>query len=142
MPEEEPEPIKVPKVKASVHFHPAPEMIPPRQAPDTDEDEPDTNGAPPGDDGEPSIALYDFAADGGDDELPISEGEQLLVIEKDAENEWWKCRNVHGAEGVVPASYVEVCCSDFTLPYRDSSVPRSLPRLIPPLLLEHHHPRK
>jgi len=31
----------------------------------------------------------------------------LWVIEKDGD-EWWKCRNMNGSEGVVPASYVEV----------------------------------
>lgn len=58
-------------------------------------------------DGEPAVALYDFAAD-QDDEMSVVAGEHLVVIEQD--EEWWKCRNIHGQEGVVPASYVEVCC--------------------------------
>lgn len=52
------------------------------------------------------IALYDFVAD-GNDELSISEGEHLIILERDGD-EWWKCRNQHGVEGVVPASYIEV----------------------------------
>lgn len=51
-------------------------------------------------------ALYDFDAD-GEDELSVKEGEHLVIVEKDSD-EWWKCRNSEGAEGVVPASYLEV----------------------------------
>ncbi|KAG6919410.1 hypothetical protein DXG01_006293 [Tephrocybe rancida] len=51
-------------------------------------------------------ALYDFVAD-GDDELSISEGEHLTILERDSD-EWWKCRNSKGKEGVVPASYIEL----------------------------------
>ncbi len=57
-------------------------------------------------DGESAIALYEFAAD-GDDELTVAEGEVLTVLERDGD-EWWKCKNAHGAEGVVPASYLEL----------------------------------
>ena len=53
-----------------------------------------------------ATALYDFTAD-GEDELSVMEGERLTVLEKDGD-EWWKCRNTKGAEGVVPASYLEV----------------------------------
>ncbi|KAF5393631.1 hypothetical protein D9757_000051 [Collybiopsis confluens] len=56
--------------------------------------------------GEVAVALYPFTAD-GDDELSVTEGEQLVVIEKDGD-EWWKCRNAEGTEGVVPASYIEL----------------------------------
>lgn len=54
-----------------------------------------------------AVALYDFGADGVD-ELSVAEGERLTVLEKDGD-EWWKCRNSKGLEGVVPASYLEVC---------------------------------
>ncbi|THV08589.1 hypothetical protein K435DRAFT_772053 [Dendrothele bispora CBS 962.96] len=94
--------------KASVHFSPAsPDIIPPR-SPSPEEDEEDygtVNGIDHAD-GEAAVALYDFKAD-GDDELTVSEGDQLVVIEKDGD-EWWKCRNVHHQEGMVPASYVEL----------------------------------
>jgi hypothetical protein len=60
---------------------------------------------------EEALALYDFTAD-GEDELSVMEGERLAVLEKDGD-EWWKCRNAKGKEGVVPASYLEV---SFILP--------------------------
>jgi hypothetical protein len=50
--------------------------------------------------------LYDFEGTGSD-ELTVQEGERLWIIEKEGE-EWWKCRNEDGIEGVVPASYLEV----------------------------------
>ncbi|KAJ8523034.1 hypothetical protein ONZ45_g480 [Pleurotus djamor] len=109
---------------ASVHFSPAsPTIIPARDQSDEEEEEeqeshytppqPTTNGravppppaAPVEEDGEWATALYDFTAD-GDDELSVKEGEKLFVLEKDG-NDWWKCRNTKGVEGVVPASYIE-----------------------------------
>ena len=71
-----------------------------------------------------AVALYDFGADGVD-ELSVAEGERLTVLEKDGD-EWWKCRNSKGLEGVVPASYLEVCS---TLCYTE--VRLSLPNLRP-----------
>ncbi|KAF8640053.1 hypothetical protein AX17_001295 [Amanita inopinata Kibby_2008] len=103
----------VPKVgkKASVHFSPAsPVIIPSRlegddvqdiEGADQDQDGEDEDGQ-----GEHAIALYDFTAD-GEDELTIQEGERLVILEKDGD-EWWKCRNSGGVEGVVPASYLEI----------------------------------
>ena len=52
-----------------------------------------------------AIALYDFTAD-GEDELSVAENEEVIIIERDGD-EWWKCRNARGVEGVVPASYLE-----------------------------------
>jgi actin cytoskeleton-regulatory complex protein SLA1 len=110
--------VKVSK-KASVHFSTAsPVIIPPRE-PSEDEEENEVEQEleaeeQPGPDaeemeGEVATALYDFDAD-GDDELTIKEGEPLIILEKDGD-EWWKVRNERGAEGVVPASYVEVSYS-------------------------------
>ncbi|KAF8974749.1 hypothetical protein BDZ97DRAFT_2053254 [Flammula alnicola] len=61
---------------------------------------------------EMALALYDFAAD-GEDELSVMEGERLTVLEKDGD-EWWKCRNSKGKEGVVPASYLEAVANGAT----------------------------
>jgi hypothetical protein len=84
----------------SVHFSPAsPSIIPAREEDSEGEEE-------HGNDIVNAVALYDFDAD-GDDELSVKEGEELLIIEKDGD-EWWKCRNSLGKEGVVPASYLEV----------------------------------
>lgn len=111
-----PPPLKGPE-KGTVRFSPAsPTIIPPRDEESGEEEEeeeeshhPATNGhavTPKASGGEPAVALYEFTAD-GDDELSVAEGEALTVIERDGD-EWWKCRNAHGAEGVVPASYLEL----------------------------------
>lgn len=95
----------------SVHFDAAePEIIPPREASD-DEGEvevelQDQAGDAFAGEGERAVVLYDFVAD-GDDEMSVHEGETLLVLERDTD-EWWKCRNAQGNEGVVPANYLEV----------------------------------
>lgn len=85
----------------------SPEIIPPRE-PSEDGEAEGGGGRLTGDDpeGESTVALYDFEGT-GPDELSVQEGEQLCIIEKEGE-EWWKCRNAHGNEGVVPASYLEV----------------------------------
>ncbi|TRM67650.1 hypothetical protein BD626DRAFT_626074 [Schizophyllum amplum] len=89
--------------KPSVHFSPlSPQIIPPPEDSDDDDEGGHANGAG----GDIASALYDFEAD-GEDELSVAAGEQLTVIEKDSD-EWWKCRNAKGAEGVVPASYLEL----------------------------------
>ena len=58
--------------------------------------------------------LYDFDTD-GNDELSVKEGEHFVVLEMDGD-EWWNCRNSHGVEGVVPASYLEVGGLPFIFP--------------------------
>ena len=97
--------------KASVHFSPAsPDIIPPSQDEVEEEEEEEEEERLHVDSrmaGETfATALYDFTAD-GEDELSVTEGERLAVLEKDGD-EWWKCKNAKGAEGVVPASYLEV----------------------------------
>ncbi|KAG6896932.1 hypothetical protein C0992_005197 [Termitomyces sp. T32_za158] len=110
--------------KASVHFSDnSPVIIPSREDAGTssepeEDEEPLANGIDKTDhsthrsntdDGEAGTALYDFVAD-GDDELSVSEGEHLVILERDGD-EWWKCRNSRGKEGVVPASYIELSVS-------------------------------
>ncbi|RXW25299.1 hypothetical protein EST38_g582 [Candolleomyces aberdarensis] len=90
--------------KPSVHFSTSePVIIPPRpqaeEGTDDEEETPDVKG-------ENASALYEFKAD-GEDELSVAEGEQLIVLERD-DDDWWKCRNAMGAEGVVPAQYVQL----------------------------------
>lgn len=102
-----------PTKKPSVHFSPAATIIPDLEEPE-EQDIQDGEQSIPGeeqasqDDEEldMAIALYDFNAD-GEDELTVKEGEKLTILERDGE-EWWKCRNTKGLEGVVPASYLEV----------------------------------
>lgn len=108
---------------ASVRFAPtSPTVIPPRSPSEEEYAEAEVGAGleveyePPADpdaahvvasEDETADALYDFEAD-GEDELSVKEGEHLVVLERDGD-EWWKCRNSEGTEGVVPASYLEVC---------------------------------
>ncbi|KAH9951730.1 hypothetical protein B0H21DRAFT_684274 [Amylocystis lapponica] len=99
----------------AVHFDASePEIIPPREPSEDGAEEPpeETHAyaeAVDVEEGESAVVLYDFTAD-GEDELSVQEGESLLVLEHDGD-EWWKCRNAAGEEGVVPASYVEIVVS-------------------------------
>ncbi|KAG8727631.1 cytoskeletal protein binding protein [Ceratobasidium sp. 428] len=56
--------------------------------------------------GEKATALYDFSAQ-APDELSIKQGEVLTVTDRLEGDEWWRCRNTKGEEGVVPFSYLE-----------------------------------
>ena len=54
------------------------------------------------------VMLFDFMAQ-GDDEVTVGLGEEILVIDDSASDEWWKVRRLKNSkEGVVPANYVEV----------------------------------
>jgi len=103
----------------AVHFAPAPSEIPPRpDTPSDEESEPHyanhTNGGRTSEDsnaeGETAVALYDFTGDASD-ELSVKEGEALIVLDR-SNDDWWKCRNHEGLEGVVPAQYVDLETSD------------------------------
>jgi hypothetical protein len=95
------EAAKAHKNGASVRFAMSPDSVIP-----DDEDEDDGAAV----DGEPATALYDFHAQASD-ELSVKEGEVLIVTNREESEEWWKCKNASGKEGVVPSSYVEVSCS-------------------------------
>lgn len=52
--------------------------------------------------------LFDFMAQ-GDDEVTVAMGDEVLIIDDSASDEWWKVRRLkNGKEGVVPSNYVEV----------------------------------
>ncbi|KAF2634646.1 hypothetical protein P280DRAFT_474434 [Massarina eburnea CBS 473.64] len=54
------------------------------------------------------VMLFDFMAQ-GDDEVTVGLGDDILVLDDSASDEWWKVRRLkNGKEGVVPANYVEV----------------------------------
>ncbi|QRV76374.1 actin cytoskeleton-regulatory complex protein SLA1 [Ceratobasidium sp. AG-Ba] len=96
-----PDPINTEAAKhhkngASVRFAMSPDSV----IPDKEEEEEE-------EDGERASALYDFTAQASD-ELSVKEGEALVVINRVESEEWWKCRNAKGEEGVVPSSYVEL----------------------------------
>ena len=83
----------------SVHWANSPDSEIPPRSPSPDEPAEDQDGTM-------GIALYDFIGDASD-ELSVKEGEDLLVIDQSNED-WWKCRNQTGQEGVVPASYIDL----------------------------------
>ncbi|KAH8674707.1 hypothetical protein BGZ60DRAFT_448217 [Tricladium varicosporioides] len=52
--------------------------------------------------------LYDFGAQ-GDDEVSVSVGDEVIIIDDTKSDEWWQVRRVrNGKEGVVPSSYIEI----------------------------------
>lgn len=54
------------------------------------------------------VMLFDFMAQ-GDDEVTVGLGDEILILDDSASDEWWKVRRLkNGKEGVVPANYVEV----------------------------------
>ena len=61
------------------------------------------NGAKKNDIG---TVLYDFPAQ-GEDEVSVTAGDEIIILD-DSNDEWWLVRRqVNGAEGVLPSSYVE-----------------------------------
>lgn len=52
------------------------------------------------------VCLYDFDAEQGTEELSITEGEELTLIQK--EGDWWKVKNEKGTSGFVPFNYVSI----------------------------------
>lgn len=54
------------------------------------------------------VMLFDFMAQ-GDDEVTVGLGDDILILDDSASDEWWKVRRLkNGKEGVVPANYVEI----------------------------------
>ncbi|KAI0012880.1 hypothetical protein F4779DRAFT_504683 [Xylariaceae sp. FL0662B] len=52
--------------------------------------------------------LYDFSAQ-GDDEVTVSIGDEVIIVDDTKSEEWWQVRRLkNGKEGVVPSSYIEV----------------------------------
>lgn len=54
------------------------------------------------------VMLFDFMAQ-GEDEVNVAMGDEVLVIDDSASDEWWKVRRLrNGKEGVVPSNYVDI----------------------------------
>jgi hypothetical protein len=54
------------------------------------------------------VMVFDFMAQ-GDDEVTVGLGDEILILDDSASEEWWKIRRLkNGKEGVVPANYVEI----------------------------------
>ncbi|KAJ1733298.1 cytoskeletal protein binding protein, partial [Coemansia sp. Benny D160-2] len=78
--------------------------------------------------GEFANVLYDFSSE-DPEELTVSEGDRVLVIEKPDE-EWWKVQlhPPHGSIGLVPAAYVEIKTS---LAQRSPTISAVIPVSVP-----------
>jgi len=105
-------PVKSAEPK-SVHWANSPDSEIPPRSPSPDEPVEDDQ------DGTMGIALYDFTGDAAD-ELSVKESEVLLVVDRSNED-WWKCRNQVGQEGVVPASYIDLDTDDTPAPAQEDS---------------------
>lgn len=69
-------------------------------------------------------AVYDYQPQ-GEGELDIREGDLLYILEKNAEDDWWKAKkkaereDEDEPEGLVPNNYVEeVSIADYSFPPR------------------------
>jgi hypothetical protein len=50
---------------------------------------------------------FDFMAQ-GDDEVTVAKGDEVIILDDETSDDWWKVRRVkNGKEGVVPRSFVE-----------------------------------
>uniref|UniRef100_A0A7N9DCZ9 Sorting nexin n=1 Tax=Macaca fascicularis TaxID=9541 RepID=A0A7N9DCZ9_MACFA len=56
--------------------------------------------------------MYDFAAEPGNNELTVNEGEIITITNPDVGGGWLEGRNIKGERGLVPTDYVEILPSD------------------------------
>ncbi|XP_063089020.1 sorting nexin-9 isoform X1 [Cavia porcellus] len=56
--------------------------------------------------------MYDFAAEPGNNELTVSEGEIITITNPDVGGGWLEGRNSKGGRGLVPTDYVEILPND------------------------------
>uniref|UniRef100_A0A5G2RCL6 Sorting nexin n=1 Tax=Sus scrofa TaxID=9823 RepID=A0A5G2RCL6_PIG len=61
--------------------------------------------------------MYDFAAEPGNNELTVSEGEIITITNPDVGGGWLEGRNSKGERGLVPTDYVEILPSDGKDPF-------------------------
>ncbi|XP_059570403.1 sorting nexin-9 isoform X1 [Alligator mississippiensis] len=52
--------------------------------------------------------LYDFAAEPGNNELTVNEGEIVVITNPDVGGGWLEAKNSQGERGLVPTDYVEI----------------------------------
>ncbi|XP_020665294.3 sorting nexin-9 isoform X1 [Pogona vitticeps] len=52
--------------------------------------------------------IYDFAAEPGNNELTVNEGEIITITNPDVGGGWLEGKNSHGERGLVPTDYVEM----------------------------------
>lgn len=74
-----------------------------------------------------ATAMYDYEATSAQ-ELSISDGDHLTIIEEDNDSSGWvKARDEHGAEGLVPASYLTITAPPAASASRPSAGRRAPP---------------
>uniref|UniRef100_A0A673SZU9 Sorting nexin n=1 Tax=Suricata suricatta TaxID=37032 RepID=A0A673SZU9_SURSU len=61
--------------------------------------------------------MYDFAAEPGNNELTVSEGEIITITNPDVGGGWLEGRNSKGERGLVPTDYVEILPNDGKDPF-------------------------
>uniref|UniRef100_A0ACB8GBR9 Sorting nexin-9 n=1 Tax=Sphaerodactylus townsendi TaxID=933632 RepID=A0ACB8GBR9_9SAUR len=52
--------------------------------------------------------MYDFAAEPGNNELTVNEGEIITITNPDVGGGWLEGKNSQGERGLVPSDYVEI----------------------------------
>ncbi|XP_069463825.1 sorting nexin-9 isoform X2 [Ambystoma mexicanum] len=65
--------------------------------------------------------LYDFAAEPGNNELTVKEGEVVVITNKDVGGGWLEAKNSQGERGLVPSDYVEILADGKNGPISGSS---------------------
>ncbi|CAO3638462.1 unnamed protein product [Cunninghamella blakesleeana] len=53
-----------------------------------------------------AISLYSFVAEGGE-EISVDENQQILVIDDERDDGWWRIETEDGKSGIIPTSYVQ-----------------------------------
>lgn len=68
----------------------------------------ETNNVAASSSNEPKWAttLYSFVAEGGE-EVSVEENQQILVIDYERDDGWWRIKTEDGKSGIIPTSYVQ-----------------------------------
>lgn len=61
--------------------------------------------------------MYDFAAEPGNNELTVNEGEIITITNPDVGGGWLEAKNSKGERGLVPTDYVEILHNDAKDPF-------------------------
>nr|2ENM_A Chain A, Sorting nexin-9 [Mus musculus] len=61
--------------------------------------------------------MYDFAAEPGNNELTVTEGEIITVTNPNVGGGWLEGKNNKGEQGLVPTDYVEILPNDGKDPF-------------------------